>query len=354
MKRILILFLIITVMLLADSVDEQLKQSGYKNVLESLHQDKQTNVRYRSVYPDENRDSKKTVADQIYGDDYVIRSADEDGSTLKDRIVMYYPAIQGPSLLVLTGLVNTVSARSLKKGSYSIGGRFIYSKITKSKGTDIDFQEGEKAEVTSFYVNAAMGVSDNFEIGYMLPVHKLEVIDDNLYPYNASESGAGDVAIRGKFSFPFNNDMGNAAVGFGVKLPSGNDEKLSPTGVTGEPDLEVLGAVSGKFGTMTGHINLIYSFTGNGDVPNKPFTFSDDKFTFNVGIDYSKNENVSLMMEINGEDWGSFGDRADLVAGVRAKMGEKLNGEIAFPLSIHNNQYYGYDFKLIVGASYTF
>jgi hypothetical protein len=254
----------------------------------------------------------------------------------------------------LTGLINTISARTLKKGQYLIGAKYLYSKIVRSNGDELDLTGGEKADLSSIYINAAMGVSNNFEVGYTLPVHTLEIQDDVLFPYNEKESGVGDVALRGKFSFPFGNEKGSAAFGFGVKLPSGNDEKLAPAQVTGEPDFEIFGAVSSQFGLINGHVNIGYSFTGNGDDVTKPFTFNDDRFTFNAGLEYSKNDFITIILEINGEDWGAFGDKADIVAGVRAKMGEKIQGVLAFPISMTNEQYYGYDFKLIMGWDYRF
>ncbi|MFW5782162.1 MAG: hypothetical protein ACOCWO_02590 [Candidatus Muiribacteriaceae bacterium] len=353
MKKIMIIFLIIPILVFGETVSDQLKKSGYEKVMESLEKSSQRSIRYKSIYPD-GAENKENEADKLYGDDYVIRDINEMDDTLKDRVVMYHPTIEGNSMFGLTGLINTVSAKCLKKGEYSIGGKFSYYKIKKSKDKEIEFGAGEKADANSFFITAAMGVSDNFEIGYVLPVHSYEIIDDNLYPYDEKESGVGDVSLRGKFSFPFGVDRGYLAAGFGITLPSGNDEKMSPTGVTGEPALEVFGAVSSQFGLINGHINLMYSFTGNGDDSTKPYHYNDDKFTFNVGLDYSRNEIITLMLEVNGEDWGAYGDRADLVAGVRAKIGERFNAMLGFPLSIHNSQYYGYDFKMIAGGEYKF
>jgi hypothetical protein len=341
------------------SVDEQLKKSGFSQILNTMAEDKAKAVRFKSIYPEGDTSGKVEEADKLYGEDYVIKDVNDMQDAFKDKVIMYHPTLTGNSILGLTGLINTISAKTLKKGQYAIGGKYVYYKVTKSQDVDIQFDAGEKATFSSFYVNAAMGVSDNFEVGYVLPIHSFEVIDpdndNNLYPYNAKESGAGDVSLRGKFSFPFGNENGYAAAGFGIKLPSGNDDKMSPAGATGEPDFEIFGALSSQFGLLNGHMNIMYSFTGNGDNtgPN-PFTYNDDKFTFNIGLDYSKSEMVTLMLEINGEDWGAFGDRADLVAGVRAKMGKKMHGLIAFSLGIHNGQYYGYKSKLILGGSYRF
>lgn len=351
----MLIIILSSILCFGDTVDEQLKKSGYNALREVIEQDKAKSIRYKSIYPEGDLKEKKAPADEIYGDDYVIKDIKDAEEVFKDKVIKYYPGLMGNSISGLTGLVNTISARTLKKGEYLIGGKFDYRKIKKSGGNDLDIGDGEKASITSFYVNAAMGVSQNFEIGYTLPVHSFDIKDDVLYPYNDKESGVGDVALRGKFSFPFGNEKGSAALGFGIKLPSGNEEKMAPGGVTGESDFEIFGAVSSQFGLLNGHINLMYSFTGNGDsTTGTPFTFNDDKFTFNVGVDYSRNENITLMFEINGEDWGAYGDRADLIAGIRAKVGKKMRGMIAIPISITNEQYYGYDFKLMAGWSYRF
>jgi hypothetical protein len=355
MKKILLLscFLVLyTTFSFGNQTEEQLKKSGYSSVLGALEESKEKNVRFRSIYPDNTEKTRE--ADKLYGSDYVIKDIADVKDMYKDRVIMYYPGVIGNSMMGLTGLTNTIRADSLKKGSYAIGGKYVYSKIQRKNGDDIDFADGEKAEVSSFYVTAAMGVTNNFEIGYSLPVHSFQIKQADLYPYDMDDSGVGDVALRAKFSFPFGNEGGYAGLGFGVKLPSGNDEKMSPAGVTGEPDIEIIGMASSKFGLINGHVNLIYAFTGNSDTPGTPFTYNDNKFTFNVGLDYSKSDFVTLMLEINAEDWGAYGNRADFVPGVRGRIVDKFNGEIAFPITIHNSQYYGYKFKMIMGLSYQF
>ncbi|MGM0608064.1 MAG: hypothetical protein ACQESP_06575 [Candidatus Muiribacteriota bacterium] len=353
-KNVLILFIFFFVIVIycendLDKVSDQLIQSGYSTILKNIEE---TRTRYKSIYPD--GQPKEHAADNIYGDDYVIKDIDDVDDGFKDKVIMYYPAVTGNTLRGLTGLVNTIAAGGLKKGEYAIGGKLVMSKIQKSNGDKIDFASGEKADISSFYTTAAMGVSDNFEVGYSLPMSSFTINSSDLYPYDVNESGVGDVALRGKFSFPFGNEDGYAGLGFGVKLPSGNDEKMSPAGATGEPEIEILALASSKFGLINGHFNLIYSFTGSKDDNNKPYTYNDNRFLFNLGLDYSRNEIVTLMLEITAEDWGAYGNRADFVPGVRAKIDENISAEIAFPISITNEQYYGYNYKMLMGMAYTF
>src|SRR5690606_35622881 len=77
-------------------------------------------------------------------------------------------------------------------------------------------------------------------------------------PYDGRSTGIGDLAIRLKYQFPFEQGLGLAAL-LDVRLPSGDAENFLSTG---KSNYRFLLIGSNQIGDFTPHINLGYEYRG--------------------------------------------------------------------------------------------
>ena len=76
-----------------------------------------------------------------------------------------------------------------------------------------------------------------------------------------------------------------------------------------------------------------------------------DIFYYNVGIEYPHNDSVTVMAELNGEDWGSEGLRIDVTPGIRWTPTENFAFEVGVPIAVTNDQRYGYNYRIVFGLT---
>jgi hypothetical protein len=245
-----------------------------------------------------------------------------------------------------TGLTHTTSADVSKAGSFKMGFHSswfdldrVYDRVLSSN------ESGDMLELPIFFNYA---VTDDLEIVYTIPVIDYTIKSRILWTRDISESGTGDSKLGFKYRV-FDNPQYQmrGAFGLGFKFPTGNDNKGLGTGKT---DFEIFTAFSKSFEKVVGHLNLGYVMTGD---PNTQF-YPDglaDKFYYNFGIEYPHTHNVTVMAEVAGEDWGAEGMRVDVIPGLRYTPTENFAFEVGVPISVTNDQRYGYNYRLVLGLT---
>ena len=349
MKRILLLILIACVFdLFADSVEEQLNSAGFTDVKKYFETRR---VKKTTPVIDGNSKASKTIKEvnKVYSDLYDITPAEE--KEIPEKVDIYYfPGLLSPSFYGLTGLSETITANTLGKGKYRVSGRFQYKKITKSFNKTIS----GKADVVSYPVDVTMGIIDNFEIGFSLPINSWDIDAAGIEPKKEKETAVGDPILLGKFRIPLDkkSSTGMALVA-GFKFPSGDGKRLEADGSTGQTDFTMMAVMSSKMGLANAHVNIGYTFTGDPEFDDANY-FSDDKVIFRFGFDYSRNENITISLEFAGEDSGKNGTKMEIIPGARAMLTKDTMIDVSMPIDVHNSEYYGYKFRLSAGMNYLF
>jgi hypothetical protein len=294
--------------------------------------------------------------DELYGGNlYTEDDSDVKKIRARDEKI-YYPGVISSSISGTTGLIFTQTAHTLKKGQFNIGGHIIYNTISKQNDNKISFLNDEYAHQYRFPINVTVGALDNFELGFIFPGQSWKINCSSLRPQNDSGSGMGDIGMKMKYKLPMQPESPTSlALGWGVKFPTADKKTMYVMGSTGEADYDVFAALSQKLSSANVHINLGYTSTGD---PRSSQAgqrlFVDDKFIYNLGVDFSKTDDLTLSFELNGENWGAMGTKLDFTPGIRTRVNKDLILDAALPVSFYNDQEYGYNFKFIMGATYMF
>jgi hypothetical protein len=246
----------------------------------------------------------------------------------------------------LTGLNQTTSADVSQEGSFKMG--FHTNWFTLERVYDRVLASGESGrffEAPLFFNYAA---TNDLEFALMLPILDHTVKSRILWPADFRDSGLGDTKLSFKYRV-FDNPQYQmrGAFGLGFKFPTGSDEKGLGTGKT---DFEVFTAFSKNFERIIAHLNLGYVMTGD---PNTQF-YPDglaDIFYYNIGLEYPHANNVTVMAEVNGQDWGSEGLKLDVVPSIRYTPTENFALDLGVPISVTNDQRYGYNYRLTFGVT---
>ena len=305
------------------------------------------------------KDGKSTQVlsvDELYGGNLYTED-DSDVKKIKARDEkIYYPGVISSSISGTTGLIYTQTAHTLKKGQFNIGGHIIYNTISKQNNNKISFLNDEYAHQYQFPINVTVGALDNFELGFIFPGQSWKINCSSLKPQNDSGSGMGDIGMKMKYKLPMQPESPTSlAIGWGVKFPTADKKTMYVMGATGEADYDVFAALSQKLSSANVHINLGYTSTGDPRSNQDGLRlFVDDKFIYNLGVDFSKTDDLTLSFELNGENWGAMGTKLDFTPGLRTRVNKDLVIDAALPVSFYNDQEYGYNFKFIMGATYMF
>lgn len=300
--------------------------------------------------------SQVMTVDELYGGNLYTED-DSDIKKIKARDEkLYYPGVLSSCLLGTTGLIYTQTAHTLKKGQFNIGGHIVYNQISKQNDNKITLLSGEYAQQYYFPITATVGALDNFELGFVFPGQSWKIDCSSMRPQKDSGSGMGDINMRMKYKLPMQPESPTSlALGWGVKFPTADKKTMYVMGATGEADYDVFAALSQKLSSANVHINLGYMSTGDPTSSQAgQRLYVDDKFYYNVGADFSKSDDLTLMFELNGENWGAMGTKLDFTPGIRTRINRDLVIDAALPVSFYNDQEFGYNFKFLMGATYTF
>lgn len=245
-----------------------------------------------------------------------------------------------------TGLTHTTSADVSKAGSFKMG--FHSSWFDLDRVYDRQLASNESGDMLELPIFFNYSVTDDLEIMYTIPVVDYTIKSRILWTRDISESGTGDSKLGFKYRI-FDNPQYQMRGAFGLafKFPTGDDGKGLGTGKT---DFEIFTAFSKSYEKIVGHLNFGYVMTGD---PNTQF-YPDglaDKFYYNIGIEYPHTHNVTVMAELAGEDWGAEGLKVDVIPGLRYTPTENFAFELAVPISVTNDQRYGYNYRLVLGLT---
>ena len=245
-----------------------------------------------------------------------------------------------------TGLIETISADVSKAGSFKLGFHSSWFDIDRVYDRSLSNNESGDMLTIPLYFNYAL--TDDLEAVFTIPIVDYTIKSRILWRNDVSESGCGDSTLGFKYKV-FDNPtyQTRGAIGLGFKFPTGSDDKGLGTG---ETDFTIFTAFSKNYERIVAHLNLGYTMTGD---PNTQF-YPDglaDKFFYNIGIEYPHTHNVTVMAEVAGEDWGAEGNKVDIIPGLRYTPTENFSFEIGVPISVTNDQRYGYNYRLVLGLN---
>lgn len=250
------------------------------------------------------------------------------------------------NMMGLTGLLHTTGADVSRQGSFKMGFHSSWFKLDRVYDRVLASGEsGDVLEIPLFFNYAA---TNDLEFAMMLPIINYTIKSRILWQRDFRESGIGDTKLSFKYRVFDNMEYQmRGAFGLSFKFPTGSDQRGLGTGKT---DFEVFTAFSKNFEQIIAHLNLGYVMTGD---PNTQF-YPDglaDIFYYNIGIEYPHTHNVTVTAEINGQDWGAEGLRVDVTPGLRWTPTENFAFEIGVPISVTNDQRYGYNYRVIMGLT---
>ena len=166
-------------------------------------------------------------------------------------------------------------------------------------------------------VFATYGVSNRFDIGLAVPFVRVKLNasvlakiqrlataaeptthefegpnpDEHLFSLGGTAAGIGDIILRAKYRVP-------AAVGIAAlveaRLPTGDETNLLGTGGV---QTKVMGIVSYDRGPISPHLNLGYTFSSKGALPNA--TMHDEALA-TIGADYAMTSRITMSFDVLG------------------------------------------------------
>ena len=240
---------------------------------------------------------------------------------------------RGVTLDGLTGLTRTFAAYPLGKGYFSTSIGAIWNKITKRGGTRL--QNGEDADYWQFPM-AITYSGENFEGALVLPFESYDVFAPITYNFrDGSDSGMGDASLRLKFSSQ--NENMASCIGVGAIFPT-NDRRIGNT--TSDNAWEVFGGVSSKKKENSNfHLNGGYQASSGNTAHEGVFV--------NVGFEYDANTSFTFMGEVNSYNRVNEGRATDLTLSMRYHVRPGMNLTLAAPISLQNDMFFGYDYRLM-------
>ncbi len=246
----------------------------------------------------------------------------------------------------LTGLNMTTSADISREGSFKMG--FHTNWFTLDRVYDRPLASNESGDLFEAPIFFNYAVTNDLETAIMLPILNYTVKSRILWSRDFRESGVGDAKLSFKYRI-FDNGQYQmrGAFGMGFKFPTGSDAKGLGTGKT---DFETFCAFSKNFERIIAHLNLGYVMTGD---PNTQF-YPDglaDIFYYNIGLEYPHNNNVTIATEIAGQDWGAEGLKLDVIPSLRYTPTENFCFEVGVPVSVSNDQRFGYNYRITFGVT---
>jgi hypothetical protein len=165
---------------------------------------------------------------------------------------------------------------------------------------------------------ATYGVSDRFDIGLAVPfvrvklnasvlahiqrlstaaepiTHEFEGSnpDQHLYSLAGTAAGIGDVALRAKYRVPAGR-FGIAGL-FEARVPTGDETNLLGTGGV---QTKVMGIVSYQRGPLSPHLNVGYTFSSKGALPNAR---THDEALATAGADFAMTSRITMSFDVLG------------------------------------------------------
>ncbi len=251
----------------------------------------------------------------------------------EDQLRFFAPTHSGQ-----TGLFDTVTADTLRRGTWSFGVYFNDWDLTAGEAREFappSAREYQDLSYDLYRLSASVGVglTDRWEVTAMLPWDRIVsnggdragFINGFLHEGEFTETGMGAVRLGTKFMLtPIDAETRFALLGF-VDLPTGDDDSGIATGGT---DFGIGGSVTRGIGTLSGK----YVMRGDREEDDDLGGFDDDfsvpnEFRIDAGLNVplSRFPTTNWVSELNTV-WYTGGDRAPdnpifLVSGLRHWFG---------------------------------
>jgi outer membrane protein OmpA-like peptidoglycan-associated protein len=253
--------------------------------------------------------------------------------TREDQIRFFAPTHSGQ-----TGLFDTVTSDTLRRGTWSFGVYFNDWDLTAGEARDLappSAREYQDMSYDLYRLSASIGVgiTDRWEISAMVPWDRIVsnggdrvgFINGALHSGEFNESGLGAIRLATKFGLtPVENPTRFALSAF-VDLPTGDDD----TGIaTGGTDFGIGGHVTRGIGSLSG----TYVMRGDRENDDPLNTLGDAEIANEFHLDGGLNIPISRfgttnwISEVNSV-WYTGGDRTPdnpifLVTGIRHWFGD--------------------------------
>ncbi|MFC1744799.1 LysM peptidoglycan-binding domain-containing protein [Candidatus Riflebacteria bacterium] len=240
----------------------------------------------------------------------------------------------------ITGLTKVMSGSPLGDGKLNVGFHIAYQKITSSNGNEL--RPGEDGTLTEFPLTFTYSTAQ-FETGLLIPFKSYDIYAPVSLAYQSgTDSGLGDVELNMKFSNK--TDLLATAIGIGVIFPTDDTIIGSKSSTTA---WQLFGALSTlrKFG---GNVHLMAGYRSSSDNTDRDMFFSG------IGFDYTANDKLTFLGEVTNENVFSGGQSTDLTLGLRYLVKEGMNLDLFTPISLSNDRYIGYDYKVVGGFQYKY
>lgn len=233
------------------------------------------------------------------------------------------------------GPISTLSATTLPQGIFSAGINLQYINVDPFSDEELIARaEEDLSPHSTDYVlipslGFAYGITENFTVSLSLPY----VLQDNFREVHHGDEeeeeeehheevevenigdikGFGDLSVLGQYRFFEDGDTQiEAALLFGIQIPTGNTHEKTPEGErleaehqpgSGSWDPMVGVAVTKRFGNMSVDASFLYTFATEGSQD----TTLGDRFFYGLGVTYRPEAGIGeaawdLILELNGEN----------------------------------------------------
>lgn len=232
----------------------------------------------------------------------------------------------------LTGLINTFAAYPLGENLFSTAFGMTWNKIVKREGERL--ATGEDGDFWEFPVLMTYA-GENFEVAFKIPFESYDIYAPITYNFkDGSDSGMGDCQLR--FKFTSESDEMASCLGLGAIFPT-SDIGIGNTDTNNAWELFAGLSTKRKEGGNL-HLNGGYQ-AGDGN------TAHEGVFV-NVGFDYRANDSFTFIGEVNFYNRVNAGKSTDLNLGLRYHVKPGMSLTLAAPISLSNDMFFGYDYRL--------
>lgn len=232
----------------------------------------------------------------------------------------------------LTGLINTFSSYTLGESAFSTGFGMKWNKVIKREGERM--VSGEDGDQWIFPILLTYS-AENFEVAMNMPFESYDIYAPLTYHFvDGSDSGMGDIELR--FKFVSENENMASSLGLGAIFPTSD---ITIGNVESDNAWEIFAGISSKRETG-GNVHLNGGYQAGGSNSSRDGVF------LNAGFDYKANDSFTFMGEINYYNLVNSGKSTDLTLGLRYHVKEGMAITVAAPISLKNEMFFGYDYRL--------
>ncbi len=262
--------------------------------------------------------------------------------------------------LVLEQAGNVLKEGVLETGFTDISYQSDETKITNSAGATVYTLTRTAFSVPVF---ARYAFTPALETSIEIPCSSVSSKSESAgASTSASDSGIADLAFAGKYSFAFNG--WDLAAGAAFSVPTGKESTKVPSSFKRGFNIKPLVAARKEMGCIFINANLSYAMNGEYTDENKVKQKFGDVLSLGAGAEYPVTSIAGLTLigeavfnslaesKIAGAaQSGTSGSQYGLILGGSYAKGD-LKTKLGFDLSLGEEKYRSYDYRIIAGATY--